>query len=893
MITAELMITNIMDKTNGGLSIIQAIYPQIDASKPNAKFKLRPEERTPSASLRRYGNKYILTDFGSSSKGRDAIQVYADDKSINRYDAIKQLYEKYVGKLEYNKPTIIIEPLSETDIEGDMTWETTSMTDADCKVFGLHVTKAMLDEYSWKKILHYRRVGKDKVIIKKSSDAHPIYVRECVRKDEKPFYKFYEPYAEEKRYRFFYYPNGVKTSDYCNGLVEYEKEYYQSGDKQALCICSGERDSMCCYSMGIRPIWFNSETANVSASRLRELKNKALVIYLCPDLDETGRRVGQNMSLQYDWLRVIWLPAELTNHKDWRGNAMKDLRDWVSLGHNSDDFFNLRKIAKSTNFVQIVEKEKGPISYRVNLTNLLYWLELHNFATIEVAGEQQTVHINGHTIEATDATKIRQYIKNTMENQYYYIEQINTVIQSKAINETLFSLLPPITLDKPAYNYELETLVMDNCEITISTQSIVCHPPSNKLYAQAARIAQQYTPKQSPISWEMDDDNTIIIRNTDSLYLRYCVETSRLHWRVDCERRGMSEMEYQDAFRYQITSNQLSAYENREQMQCFANKLYVIGYLCSRYKDPAKPYAVYAYDNLLLGPLAANGRSGKSLFFKYLQLVTNHVAINGRQKKLTENQFLYESVTADTNIVRIEDIDKRIDLDFFYTDIADTMYINRKGKQAIMMEYNNSPKFVFTSNYVPIDLNPSTQGRLLYCTFADWYHIKTDKNKYERNFSAGDEFGRTLPDKRDWPLGYTQDDFDNDVSFICACIQFYQCCSKAGIKINPPLGNMIERRDTLMMGERFVDWADMYFSDQGCLNEKVDKQMAVNLYMQHSNSKISSNMFTRALKIYCSNKHLLYNNATDPDEAKRIIQRDPQTRSVREYIIVSDHVINI
>lgn len=894
--TIESQINAIYGATHGGLDILSMLYPAIANRKSDKeKIKVR-DEKTPSASLRVYNGIYYLIDFGGDAKTHDAFDWYAADKGIDRYEAIKTLYQKYVGKPEEEEKHLFFENKKDEDVEGDCTWTTCEFNEHDLKLFGLPVKEAHLKFFGWQKVESMRRVAKDKVIIKKSTSDYPIYIRLCrTENDQKKFYKIYEPSAKEKQYRFSYYPSGVKPADYINGMWELHSQCVSEDgtiQKIPICICSGERDAMCCYAMGVAPIWLNSETAKFKGYQYQLIKSKADGLYMCPDIDETGVRQGRAHSLHYPELRIIWLPKELSNHKDWRGKPMKDLRDWVSLGNGASEFYNLRKIAKQAKFIAGTPASNGEMQYTINAVNLLYWLNLHDFGTLRLDKDSiSLVRIVDGQIKEVTVTDIRSYIVERMYYDYCYIGEINTIIKSKQLNESLFNLLAPIEAVKPLCQCDDERIVFSNCTYRVTPTTIIAEDSTNEKYLSTYLIDNEFNLRSAPYRWTIDPSTMHIdidIINHDSLYQQFATETSRIYWRDDARRLGISETEYQSTYRNNIVGLRLSPSEQAEQMRCLCNKLYCIGYLASRYKNPSKPFAVYAFDNLVAGAMEANGRSGKSLFFKYLQIMCSQVTINGRKRRLTENQFIYENVVKGTCHIRVEDISPKVDMDFFYTDIADNLYINRKGRASFCLDFEESPKFIFTSNYVPLDDNPSTQGRLLYCTFADWYHLGGGKQGYERTWSAYDEFGRNLPDRQEWPERYTQEDYDKDITFILTCIQFFQACSQAGIKVMPPLGNMELRRDTILMGERFVDWADMYFSVEGMLGELVDKQRAMAEFVQYSNSKPTSNSFTRSLKLWVKRKGYTYNGKSNPDEAERIIKRDVMTKCVREYIIINN-----
>jgi hypothetical protein len=101
---------DILDATSGGLDIIYRCYPQAKEaqSKADKRFRVRADERTPSASLKQLQDGvWVVTDFGGDQTPRNGIQVYMKEENLTFREAIVQLAGIYnVGGIsaEINKP---------------------------------------------------------------------------------------------------------------------------------------------------------------------------------------------------------------------------------------------------------------------------------------------------------------------------------------------------------------------------------------------------------------------------------------------------------------------------------------------------------------------------------------------------------------------------------------------------------------------------------------------------------------------------------------------------------------------------------------------------------------------------------------------------------------------
>jgi len=77
---------DILNATSGGLDIIFRCYPQAREAqkKSDKRFKIRHEERTPSASLKQLDDGvWIVTDFGGDQVPRNGIQVYQKEVNLS------------------------------------------------------------------------------------------------------------------------------------------------------------------------------------------------------------------------------------------------------------------------------------------------------------------------------------------------------------------------------------------------------------------------------------------------------------------------------------------------------------------------------------------------------------------------------------------------------------------------------------------------------------------------------------------------------------------------------------------------------------------------------------------------------------------------------------------
>lgn len=334
MIKAE----DILNATHGGLDIILDCYPQAkDCVNAKKHFSIR-DERTPSASIRqydsqKYGRIWQVTDFGGEGRGENAISIYMNYKGMrqNQFnEALLQLAAKFgvTDELNHsvNKPDIRKRAARQDEPDGTRSFELNdAFTEDELRILGPRVTQGDADALHWHSVKWITTVKNREVLVKSSNSHYPIFMRECLVKpangegEEEKFYKVYEPLNCDKGFRFSYTPAGKKPQRYINGLSELKEAYRQYNEEEERAwnschddckpyrtkklpeafICSGERDSLCCRSMGFHPLWFNSETYRLSAEEYREIMTYVEVLYNIPDIDETGIRKGRELALTY------------------------------------------------------------------------------------------------------------------------------------------------------------------------------------------------------------------------------------------------------------------------------------------------------------------------------------------------------------------------------------------------------------------------------------------------------------------------------------------------------------------------------------------------------------------------------------------------------------------
>lgn len=873
----------ILNATNGGLEVLLALYPEARecVGNKNKKFKMRSDERTASAVISEKDGIWYVKDFGDSERAANCFDAYMRENSLTFAECLYQLADRfgvdYTLKKDINKPkNIEFKDAGDDAQEGDFDYKIKAEpSKADLECFGAFVKASTLKKYNYYSLEYYTRTfkssktGRLTTVTVTSSDDYPIFLH-----DMGEFKKVYIPLAYEKKDRFFYV--GKVAKDYINGYDEAKKAYNKLQEEfddedenkvtikekklEGVFICSGERDAMNVAGMGYYPIWFNSETAEITELLMNKLRSIASVIYNIPDIDATGIRQGNKLALQYMDIHTIELPVWLMTYRDRRGRARKDLRDFLELRPTNSEFVKLKNTAKCCRFWKIKYSEKG-VKTEISTTSLLHYLRLNGFYKLKdrITGEMKPVRVDGYKVEEMTPKQIRDFIREDLKRRQVENVAYEAYINSKKATQSIYDDLDTIELDFKVSEPNSRTLFFQNCCVNVpmgGKDDIKITVPrdieANSWHSWIYRIIpHKFTAK--PAAFHLSEDGILEFDNIDSCCFRYLINASRIYWKKEYEEQVTgyedADSEYKEGCKFSIYGNRLSNKEKLEQMRHLLSKLWAIGFLMHHYKIDSRALCLWVMENKLTNEDESSGGSGKSFFmrmFHYLQ-VASIVTLDGRDSDLTKNNHFLDRVSTNTDILFVDDAEKAFNFNSFYGKITGVLTVNPKGAQSFEIDYKDSPYVVISSNFPPPSSDKSSLRRLLPLVYSDYYHEQGDDGQYKETRKIRDDFGRDL---FDWQ--YTEDDYNADYNFFIDCLQFY--LNNQDDIMRPPMENILKRIQIKDMGDTFKEWAEGYFApDNGHLDKLVLKADAYNDYLQYAGSnKFTKNPanFKRALQAF-------------------------------------------
>lgn len=905
---------DIYDATRGGLDIILDLYPDAydSVDKPNRKFKRR-DEKTASSKLNRLKDgTYVVVDFGESTESQNAVKLYMKESNVDWGQAIKELATRYrvePEKIKEVKASFSVRAAKEEDEEGAWNFDIRdsftnpeieyllsknvrdylgwSSKSEDVRKKAYAKIAGRLKHYNCYPLVSYSIVKNRKVMTYSSSTEYPIFLI-----DEGEHKKIYQPKHPEKKFRFMYVP-GSKPKDFIHGLKQLTAEYNkrkadaeseENSDREnedrdndapkskkkkgikipKLILCSGFSDGINVDLMGYPVIWLNSESAKLKESQHKSIMIMVATFYQLMDIDATGKAEAHERALEFLDIHNIDLPDSLLERRDSRGYLCKDVRDYMNL-FLVPDFHKLVDTALPYQFWDEKYKynrdnEFTGIDYDFNNVHAYNFLQKNGFYRLPVGNKVTDfvyIKINGNTVSETTTIRIKGFIKNFLRERSADVTLRNSIFRTTQLSDSSLTNLDEIELDFKDYTPFSQFMFFKNKTVEITKAGLKLHEPKtiNRYIWEQDVYDHTFKPLDAPFEIKKDAAGAydIEIKDDSCLFLRFLIQTSRIHWRTELEKNLESsnltpqeQSDYKVANQFNIAGPLLSGEEVDEQKSHLLNKLFAMGYLLHRYKNKAKAWMVLGMDGKINHDGQAHGRSGKSIFMDMAMrsLLKSNFMLNGRDPKLDQNPHKYDGLTEHHRYIFIEDAHQYLNVDTFYTDITTDISVNPKGKQPYTVPFSKSGKFSMSTNFTITNLSPSTEGRVLYMVFGDYYHIKGETTDYREARDPSMEFGKQLFDD------FTEDEWNLFYNTAAWALSFYLSTSE---KITPAMDNVNTRNLMSAMGMNFYEWACTYFSEESnTLDTYIIREEAFKDFIfNNPKSGITSHGFKQRIGFFC------------------------------------------
>lgn len=906
----------ILDATDGGLDIILRLYPQASASvhQPKRHFKAH-DERTASATLREIEGVWYVCDFGDDAKSRNAIDLWMKAHNEDFSAALEHIAKEFgipgeSGQTPEYKADYRQEPAEPGHEEG--TWDfSVNVKEPSEKVLDTIFARQVRNAYKPERLRDtmaklnclvldaYSIVKKRKVHHFMANDDFPMFMFE----HSKEFRKIYKPREKDKGKRFIYH--GQKPKDVVYGLSAVQKAFddlnkasdlegeESAGGKlkklQEVIICSGESDALNVAAMGFAVVWLNSETAPLLDKTFRKLSELAEKVMYLGDIDATGKRRSHELGMEHLDLFIIRLPDELLKRKDWRGNPCKDLRDYMKY-FRPWDFTMLVKTALCYRFWDAVANfnrngEFTGYTYKPRNTRMYNFLASNGFYRLKMEGTKEGygyVHLMGNIVREIRPSECRDYIMKFLTERGFSEDITDAFYRTTQLNDNSLSNLPLRELDFKKHNKYSQFYFFHNKTWLITAKGIQEFEPERiQTYEWDYRVLPYEVNVLDDFFkiWydEAKESWRIKILKDDCLLLSFMERTCRMYWRV--KEKGVLEKDPETGREYIRT--EYTEEEALEMEHHLVNRIFTLGYLLHRYKEDSKAWMPWALENKITEADESKGGSGKSLFMKIPKFFMEMVTVDGRKQDLFKNNHWNERVTEFTDFVYFDDCDRYMDFSQLFSSITDVWQINPKHGRSFELEYVDGPKLGATSNFPPKNADQSTNRRLLYTVFSDYYHDGPN-DEFDEKRNPKTEFGINLFSE------FNNDQWNLAVNTCMQCLKFYLGHPDDKDKIEPPMFNVRKRNLKNIMGDAFHAWADAFFSpESGNTNCEVLRRTIQNEFRDYSALKWSPQQTKRALVAWVEFNGLELNPADMTNSQRRIIRRVGET--TEEFFYIHDN----
>lgn len=279
----------------------------------------------------------------------------------------------------------------------------------------------------------------------------------------------------------------------------------------------------------------------------------------------------------------------------------------------------------------------------------------------------------------------------------------------------------------------------------------------------------------------------------------------------------------------------------------------MVGYLLHRNKEIGEPKAVILYDEKMGINKQAHGGTGKTIIVKALEMCRESVYVSGKELK-TGSFFKNQRINITTDIIAYDDLKENVDFEDYYTMISSGIEVEKKGKQSFLIDFEDAPKILLSSNYlIKGDGGPSDLRRR---------HEFEIANHYNKDYTPEMEFGKRFFSK-DW----VEDQWNKFYYFMMSCLQ---CYLENGLIEADPI-NLEKTKSTSKSSPEFVIYADKFCSVNGLMNKREFKKEFEERYP--TLESVSSHRFTKWVTDYSIDKGYEYKSHSSGGEYFFILEK--------------------
>ncbi|WP_369013378.1 primase-helicase family protein [Flavobacterium anhuiense] len=264
----------------------------------------------------------------------------------------------------------------------------------------------------------------------------------------------------------------------------------------------------------------------------------------------------------------------------------------------------------------------------------------------------------------------------------------------------------------------------------------------------------------------------------------------------------------------------------------------MIGFLLHRNKEIGEAKAIILYDEHMGVNGQAHGGTGKTLIIKAIEKCRECAYVSGKELK-TGSFFKNQRINITTDIIAYDDLKENVDFEDFYTTVSSSIEVEKKGKQSFLIEYEDAPKILMSSNYlIKGDGGNSDLRRRYEFEIANHYH---------KDFTPEMEFG-----KRFFGSDWQDNDWNKFFLFMMTCVHEYL---NFGL-LEADCINLRQTRTEDKSCPEFIEFAKTHLKIGEWINKREYNVMFQEAYPQLKG--LSSHKFTKWIKDYALDLSIKY-----------------------------------
>jgi hypothetical protein len=237
----------------------------------------------------------------------------------------------------------------------------------------------------------------------------------------------------------------------------------------------------------------------------------------------------------------------------------------------------------------------------------------------------------------------------------------------------------------------------------------------------------------------------------DKVELMSYIDIDGYIWREQIIKRNYTRIAIHDN-NFQDFVHKVSA-QDEQRIKAMESTL---GYLIHTFKDKTDQKAIIFNDQEIDDN--PNGGSGKSLMLTAIGNIRKIIKIDGKAYNPSKNDFVYQRVNMDTQVLAFDDVKKHFDFEQLFSLITEGIPVNRKNKDEIYIPFERSPKIVITTNYVISGAGTSHDRRRHEIEFFQYFNSQRNPQ---------DEYGKLLFDE------WNKDEWAHFDNYMLSNLQMY------------------------------------------------------------------------------------------------------------------------